>query len=151
MSPQEGKMDSLDMQIIKNIEKEGRISHEELSKRLNLSRPAIHNRVTKLEEQGIISGYKATINWVKLGYTTYAMISLRVRTTNYDVLLEQLKNLEIPSLVIEECHIVTGTWCILMKVRCISPLGLKALQDELHKIECIKESSTSLILSSLYD
>lgn len=144
-------MDSLDMQIIKNIEKEGRISHEELSKRLNLSRPAIHNRVTKLEEQGIISGYKATINWVKLGYTTYAMISLRVRTTNYDVLLEQLKNLEIPSLVIEECHIVTGTWCILMKVRCISPLGLKALQDELHKIECIKESSTSLILSSLYD
>ncbi|MDF2949985.1 MAG: transcriptional regulator [Sedimentibacter sp.] len=144
-------MDSLDMQIIKNIEKEGRISHEELSKRLNLSRPAIHNRVTKLEEQGIISGYKATINWVKLGYTTYAMISLRVRTTNYDVLLEQLKNLEIPSLVIEECHIVTGTWCILMKVRCITPIGLKALQDELHKIECIKESSTSLILSSLYD
>jgi Lrp/AsnC family leucine-responsive transcriptional regulator len=151
MSIQEGKMDSLDMQIIKNIEKEGRISHEELSKRLNLSRPAIHNRVTKLEEQGIISGYKATINWVKLGYTTYAMISLRVRTTNYDVLLEQLKNLEIPSLVIEECHIVTGTWCILMKVRCITPIGLKALQDELHKIECIKESSTSLILSSLYD
>ena len=63
-------MDSLDMQIIKNIEKEGRISHEELSKRLNLSRPAIHNRVTKLEEQGIISGYKAAISWVKLGYTT---------------------------------------------------------------------------------
>ncbi len=144
-------MDSLDMQIIKNIEKEGRISHEELSKRLNLSRPAIHNRVTKLEEQGIISGYKATINWFKLGYTTSAMISLRVRTTNYDKLLEQLKTLEILDLVIEECHIVTGTWCILMKVRCKNPLGLKALQDELHKIESIKESSTSLVLSSLYD
>lgn len=144
-------MDSLDMQIIANIEKEGRISHEELSKRLNLSRPAIHNRVTKLEEQGIISGYSATINWSKLGYTTYAMISLRVRTTNYDKLLEQLKRLEIVDLVIEECHILTGTWCILMKVRCISPLGLKALQDELHKIESIKESSTSLILSSLYE
>ncbi len=144
-------MDSLDMQIIENIEKEGRISHEELSKRLNLSRPAIHNRVTKLEDQGIISGYKATINWFKLGYTTNALISLRVRTTNYDKLLEQLKRLEIPDLVIEECHILTGTWCILMKVRCISPLGLKALQDELHKIDYIKESSTSLILSSLYD
>ncbi len=144
-------MDSLDMQIIKNIEKEGRISHEELSKRLNLSRPAIHNRVTKLEEQGIISGYKAAISWVKLGYTTNAMISLKVRTTSYDKLLEQLKRLEIQDLVIEECHIVTGTWCILMKVRCISPLGLKVLQDELHKIDSIKESSTSLILSSLYD
>lgn len=144
-------MDSIDMQIIETIEKEGRISHEELSKRLNLSRPAIHNRVTKLEEHGIISGYKATINWAKLGYTTYALISLKVRTTNYDVLLEQLKKLKIQDLVIEECHIVTGTWCILMKVRCLSPLGLKALQDELHKIECIKESSTSLILSSLYD
>jgi len=66
-------MDSLDMQIIECIEKEGRISHEELSKRLNLSRPAIHNRINKLEEQEIISGYKATINWLKLGYTTNAL------------------------------------------------------------------------------
>ncbi|HBC31813.1 MAG TPA: Lrp/AsnC family transcriptional regulator, partial [Clostridiales bacterium] len=56
-------MDFLDMQIIKSIEKEGRISHEELSKRLNLSRPAIHNRVAKLEDQGIITGYKAIIDW----------------------------------------------------------------------------------------
>lgn len=144
-------MDFLDMQIINNIEKEGRISHEELSKRLNLSRPAIHNRVTKLEEQGIITGYKATINWSKLGFTTYAIISLRVRTSDYDKLLDKLKNLVIPDLVIEECHIVTGTWCIVMKVRCNTPLGLKAIQDELHKIDCIRESSTSLILSSLND
>ncbi|MFA9423676.1 MAG: Lrp/AsnC family transcriptional regulator [Sedimentibacter sp.] len=144
-------MDSLDLQIIKNIEKEGRISHEELSKRLNLSRPAIHNRVTKLEENGVISGYKATIDWLKLGYTTNAIISLRVRTTDYDELLLQLKNLELPNLVIEECHIVTGTWCILMKVRCTTPFELKAIQDELHKIEAIKESSTSLMLSSIYN
>ncbi len=144
-------MDSLDMQILQNIEKEGRISHEELSKRLNLSRPAIHNRVTKLEEQGVISGYRTKIEWFKLGYTTNALISLRVRTTNYDKLLEQLKMLEINNLVIEECHIVTGTWCIIMKVRCKTPLELKALQDQLHTIDSIKESSTSLILSSLYD
>ena len=144
-------MDFLDMQIIKHLEKEGRISHEELSKRLNLSRPAIHNRVAKLEDQGIITGYKAMIDWSKLGFTTYAIISLRVRTADYDKLLEQLKNLAIPDVVIEECHIVTGTWCILMKVRCSAPSGLKAIQDELHKIECIRESSTSLILSSLYD
>lgn len=144
-------MDSLDLEIIKNIEKEGRISHEELSKRLNLSRPAIHNRVNKLEEQGIISGYRANIDWVKLGYTTNALISLRVRTTNYDNLLRVLKQLHVPNLVVEECHIVTGTWCIMMKVRCTSPLELKSLQDEMYKIDCIKESSTSLILSSLYD
>lgn len=144
-------MDFLDLQIIKNMEKEGRISHEKLSKRLNLSRPAIHNRVAKLEDQGIIAGYKAVIDWTKLGYTTYAIISLRVRTDDYDRLLKQLKNLIIPDLVIEECHIVTGTWCILMKVRCMAPAGLKAIQDELHKIDCIRESSTSLILSSIYD
>lgn len=144
-------MDSLDMQIIECIEKEGRISHEELSKRLNLSRPAIHNRINKLEEQEIISGYKATINWLKLGYTTNAFVSLRVRTTNYDDLLLQLKNLKIENLVIEECHILTGTWCIIIKVRSITPFQIKALQDELYKIDSIKESSTSLILSSLYN
>lgn len=144
-------MDSLDMQIINNIEKEGRISHEELSKRLNLSRPAIHNRVNKLEEQGIIAGYKATIDWVKLGYVTNALVSLRVRTSNYDSMLRKLKKLQIPNLVIEECHIVTGTWCIIMKIRCTTPFELKVLQDELYKVDGIKESSTVLILSSLYD
>jgi len=144
-------MDSLDLQIIKNIENEGRISHEELSKRLNLSRPAIHNRVNKLEELGIISGYKATIDWVKLGYVTNALVSLRVRTSNYDSMLIKLKKMQIPNLVIEECHIVTGTWCIIMKVRCTTPLELKALQDELYKIDGVKESSTVLILASLYD
>jgi Lrp/AsnC family leucine-responsive transcriptional regulator len=66
-------------------------------------------------------------------------------------MLIELKKLEIPKLVIEECHIVTGTWCIMMKVRCTTPLELKALQDELYKVDGIKESSTSLILSSLYD
>jgi len=144
-------MDSLDMQIINCIEKEGRISHEELSKRLNLSRPAIHNRVNKLEEQGIITGYKAKINWLKLGYVTNALVSLRVRTTNYDKMLIELKKLKIPNLVIEECHIVTGTWCILMKIRSTTPLELKSLQDELYRIEGVKESSTVLILSSLYE
>ena len=144
-------MDSLDMQIIKNIEKEGRISHEELSKRLNLSRPAIHNRVNKLEEQGIISGYKATINWVELGYVTNALVSLRVRTSNYDNMLKKLIKLQIPNLVIEECHLVTGTWCIIMKIRCTTPFELKVLQDELYKVDGIKESSTVLILTSLYD
>ena len=144
-------MDSLDMEIIKNIEKEGRISHEELSKRLNLSRPAIHNRVNKLEEQGIISGYKATINWVELGYVTNALVSLRVRTSNYDNMLKKLIKLQIPNLVIEECHLVTGTWCIIMKIRCTTPFELKVLQDELYKVDGIKESSTVLILTSLYD
>lgn len=144
-------MDSIDMQIINNIEKEGRISHEELSKRLNLSRPAIHNRVNKLEELGIITGYKATIDWIKLGYMTNALVSLRVRTTNYDKMLLELKQLDIPNLVVEECHIVTGTWCILMKIRATTPLELKTLQDELYRIDGVKESSTVLILSSLYD
>jgi len=104
-----------------------------------------------LEELGIISGYKATIDWVKLGYVTNALVSLRVRTSNYDSLLITLKKMQIPDLVIEECHIFTGTWCIIMKIRCTTPLELKVLQDELYKIFVVKESSTVLILASLYD
>ena len=144
-------MDSLDMRIIKILEKEGRISHEELSKRLNLSRPAIHNRVSKLEDQNIISGYRATINWGALGYTTNALVSLKVQTTDYDGMLLKLKRLDIDDLIIEECHIVTGTWCILMKIRSKTPFELKVLHDTLFKIDGVKESSTVLILSSLYD
>lgn len=142
-------MDSLDIQIIEIIEKEGRISHEELSKRLNLSRPAIHNRVNKLETHGIITGYKATIDWQKIGYTTNAMISLRARTTNYDELLLMLKNIKIDSLIVSECYMITGTWCILMIVKCKTANELKVLQDKLYHIDSITESSITLILSAI--
>lgn len=58
-------MDDIDIKILNILENNGRMSHEEISKMLNMSRPAVHQRVSKLEKSGIIKGYNAVIDWSK--------------------------------------------------------------------------------------
>ncbi len=110
-------MDNLDKQILNILQKNGRITHEEISKKLNMSRPAIHQRIAKLEQQGIIEGYRTKINWNKLGYSISAYISLKVKTTDFYKLMNDINNIKIENVIIEECHRATGEWCILNILR----------------------------------
>ena len=142
-------MDILDKQILNILHKNGRITHEEISKQLNMSRPAIHQRISKLEQQGIIEGYRTKINWSKLGYSISAYISLKVKTTDFYKLMNDIVNIKIENVVIEECHRATGTWCIILKVRTLTPDYITKLHDRLLKNECIIDSSTVLLLSSI--
>ncbi len=70
-------MDEIDMQILKILQDDGRASHEEIGRRLNLSRPTIHQRVKKLETEGVIKKYRALIDWQKLGQTTNVFILVK--------------------------------------------------------------------------
>ena len=67
-------MDDIDIQILRMLERDGRASHEEIGRQLNLSRPTIHQRVKKLEAEGVIKRYKAMIDWSKLGQTINVFI-----------------------------------------------------------------------------
>ena len=58
-------MDEMDIKILRLLGNNGRMSHEEIGKRLNISRPAIHQEVSRLEQSGIIKGYNTEINWIK--------------------------------------------------------------------------------------
>lgn len=142
-------MDNLDRQIISILEKNGRITHEEISKKLNMSRPAIHQRISKLEQQGIIEGYRTKINWNKLGYNITAIISLKVKTNDFYKLMNDIINIKIENVIIEECHRATGEWCIILKIRTLTPDYITKLHDRLLKNECIVDTSTVLLLSSI--
>ncbi|MDR7317239.1 winged helix-turn-helix transcriptional regulator [Brevibacillus nitrificans] len=54
-------MDDVDLRILELLEENGRLSHEEISKLLHISRPAVHQRVGKLEKSGVIKGYRSII------------------------------------------------------------------------------------------
>ena len=60
-------MDALDREVISFLRLNGRMSHEQISQQVNLSRPAVHERIKRLEEQGIIRGYQALVDWSALG------------------------------------------------------------------------------------
>ena len=140
-------VDEMDFKIIELLEHNGRISHEEIGKKLNISRPAIHKRVNTLEENGIILGYNTKIDWSKTGQVIKAFISVNVRTNDFNKILSKISNIHIDGLVIEECYRVTGQWCIILKIRSSFTDQITSLHDELLKIEGMLDTSTVLILS----
>ncbi len=140
-------MDDLDMKILELLENNGRMSHEEIGKRLNMSRPAIHQRISKLEQNEIIKGYNTAINWSKAGQSIRAIVLINVKTSDFNKIMEQVVNLKIEGLTIEKCYRITGQWCIMLKIRASLTDQITMLHDELLKIEGMLETFTMLILS----
>lgn len=142
-------MDNLDIQILELLEKNGRMTHEEIGRRLHISRPAIHQRVAKLEQNNIIESYHANINWDKLGQVISAVIFVNVRTLDFNQTMKQILDLSIEGLTIEECYRITGQWCLMLKVRAELTDQLTLLHDELLKMEGMQDTFTMLILSKM--
>jgi len=140
-------VDDIDIKILRVLEKEGRITHEEISKRLNLSRPAIYQRVTKLEQTGVIKGYKTDIEWSKAGQPLRALVFISVKTSDFNSLMDEIVSLDIKGLDIEECLRITGQWCIMLRIRAEETAQITLLHDEVLKIQGVTETFTMLILS----
>ncbi|WP_062047383.1 Lrp/AsnC family transcriptional regulator [Bacillus sp. JCM 19034] len=103
-------MDDINRRILDALQEEGRISMTELGKKISLSVPAVTERVKKLEDQGIIEGYKAIINPVKINKTVKAFVL--VKTHKCTAFREFCK--EHPNVI--ECHRLTGEYSYLVKV-----------------------------------
>jgi len=140
-------MNEIDIKILELLENNGRLSHEEIGKRLNMSRPAIHQRVSKLEQNNTIKSYNTEINWSKAGQGISAFIFINVRTSDFNGIMEQVINLKIEGLTIEKCYRITGQWCIMLKIRASLTEQITLLHDELLKINGMLDTFTMLILS----
>lgn len=140
-------MDDIDRGILELLENNGRLSHEEIGKRLNMSRPAIHQRVSKLEQNKTIKGYNSEIDWSKAGQGISAFIFINVRTSDFNGIMDQVINLKVEGLTIEKCYRITGQWCILLKIRASLTEQITLLHDELLKINGMLDTFTMLILS----
>ncbi|MHA6533187.1 Lrp/AsnC family transcriptional regulator [Paenibacillus sp. BAC0078] len=144
-------MDELDIKILKLLEENGRLSHEEIGKLLHISRPSVHQRVGKLEKNGVIKGYKGIVDWGKLDQKIKVMISVKVVSQSFKETAGKIIGLQIPGVTIIECQRLAGEWCMLLKVRVSSPEQLTLLLDEILRIPDIKETSTTFILSTIYE
>ncbi len=144
-------MDVLDEQIVSLLRANGRLSREEIARQVNLSRPAIHERMKRLEEEGVIRGYTAEVDWNALGKPLTAFISIRTagascNDTGYAVLA-----LGDRDSVVQECHRVTGEWCLLVKAHVASPLALQELLDRIRLVPGVQGTMTSIALSALHE
>ena len=133
------KLDPTDVAIIEIVQEDGRIGISELGRRVGLSQPATSERVKRLEERGIVAGYRAVIDPAALGLGTMAMI--RLRTTHEHIQTCLKKFAEMPQVL--EVLRVTGEDCFLVKVVVPSPPDLESIVDAIGRYGAV---TTNVVL-----
>ena len=135
-------MDITDYRIIEILQNDGRISMKDLGKMVGLTSPAVSERVKRLEESGVIEGYKAIVNPDSLGRIIKAFIHISLPSGSaYEQFLELAKKDDR----IVECHHITGDDCSLLKVIVKDMYELESVIDAIKKVGTTK---TSVILST---
>lgn len=130
------KIDEIDVLILKELEKDSRLSIRELSKRVNLSPPSVTERVRKLEDHGIIETYTIKINKKKLNLSIDCIIKITMRNGQYEKFKEFIKDYKRS----EWGYRIAGNGCFIIK------LSVKAL-DEIE--EFINEISSYAITETM--
>ena len=135
-------LDTINWKIIKALQENARISFAELGKVVHLSAPAVAERVKKLEESGVIQGYKPKLDLDKLGYPIVAQVQARVFLGKEPDFIDFVKSV---SGVIE-CNNVTGEKAFLLKVVASNMKELDQLLEDFSKL-C--ETNSMIVLSQI--
>jgi len=133
------ELDSKDWQLLEALQWDARLGYAELGRKVRLSAPAVAERVRRLEDTGVISGYRATINPRRLGYTISAMIRLRCDGTTCARIGSLVE--DIPEVL--ECRRLAGEDSALLHVVAMSISHLESVLDRLLKTGT---STTTLIV-----
>ena len=107
------KLDKLDKQILKMISEDARVPVLEVARTCNVSGAAIHQRIQKLTNMGVLKGSQFIIDPEKIGYETCAFIGLNLKNPEtFDEVVAQLE--KMPEVV--ECHYTTGNYDLFIKI-----------------------------------
>jgi Lrp/AsnC family leucine-responsive transcriptional regulator len=136
-------LDDLDWVILGALQADGRLSFNELSRRVHLSPPAVGERVRRLEQAGIITGYAAQVDATRAGQPLVAFIQLRCSLGS--CLLKTTSTQDYPEIV--EIHKLSGEYCTLMKVRAASLAHLEGL---IERLGTHGDMRTHIVLSTQY-
>ncbi len=138
-------LDEIDVKILEILQKEGRTKRNELAERVGLSLPAVSERLKKLEESGIITGYHARINHHLLGKDITAFIIATVDSSkHFSSFLEHAST--TPEVL--ECHAITGDGTHIIKVRTDNTAGLEKLLAKIQSWQGVAKTTTSVVLST---
>jgi Lrp/AsnC family leucine-responsive transcriptional regulator len=135
-------LDATDWAILTQVQRDGRIPFTELARRVNLSASATKERVRRLEEAEVITGYRAEVNLERTGYPVMAVVRLKYPGpgTRHEPLRRLLE--ERPEIL--ECLRTTGDDCYVLKVAATSTAHLEEIVDELAEFG---STTTNLVLS----
>lgn len=142
-------LDKLDLQIIQYMMDDSMISYADLGKKLFVSGGTIHVRIKKLQEAGIVKGFRLNADLKKLGYDVIAFIGIYLKESSlYDSVAKELQKL--PEIV--RLNYTTGNYSMFAEIACRDIVQLKnVLHDELQKIKGIERTETFISLEESFN
>ena len=134
-------IDAIDRKILKELQEDARTSYAELGRRVGLTTPAVIERVRKLEDAAIITGYRADIDTAKVGLPITAFIRMSITGVDYSHIIDVVQG----STEVLECHRGTGGDSFIMKVAVAS---VEHLQEVIDRLVPYGITTTTIVLSS---
>lgn len=134
-------LDDIDRKILQELQSDARTSFAELGRRVGLTTPAVIERVRKLEDAGVIVGYRAEIDTTKVGRPITAFIRMSITGVDYSHIIEVAEE----SNEVLECHRGTGGDSFIMKVAVAS---VEHLQEVIDRLTPYGITTTTIVLSS---
>jgi len=140
-------MEDTDLQILRLLARDGRMSFTDLGRATGLSTSAIHQRVRRLEQRGVIRGYAAVVDADAVGLPLTAFVSVTpLDPAAPDDVPERLSGLP----EIEACHSVAGDENYILKVRVSTPGELEALLSRIRSQAGVS-THTTIVLSTPFE
>jgi Lrp/AsnC family leucine-responsive transcriptional regulator len=137
-------IDQINWKILDALQENARQSFTEIGRKVGLTSPAVAERVKKMEDQGVIKGYKAQVSYHKTGHQLKAVITLRAFMGRLKPFLEKVKDFR----EVINCYRITGNENIIMEVVLYDQSHLEEFID---KLITYGETKTHIILSNVVD
>jgi Lrp/AsnC family transcriptional regulator, leucine-responsive regulatory protein len=134
-------LDSINRRLLHELQTDARVTMAELGRRINLSAPAVAERIQRLERAGVITAYRAEVDPKAIGFPIAAVVRVRPTTRQLQKIPELAR--EIPEVV--DCHRITGEDCFFVKLHLRSMDDLEGILD---RFIVLGQTTTSIIHSS---
>ncbi|MGO0987265.1 Lrp/AsnC family transcriptional regulator [Clostridioides difficile] len=140
-------IDEIDLKIINSLKKNSRASTSEISRQVNLSIPAVSERIKKIEQSNIIQKYTIQINREKTKYKLLAFVFIN---TDLSKSIDEFKKIMLEYDTVLECHHISGEYDYLIKVLAEDTNELeKFISITLKEIRGIQKANTTIVLSTI--
>lgn len=141
-------LDRIDLTILDTLQKDGRISNNDLAKKINLSASPCLDRVRRLEKEGYIERYRAVLNSIKLNYGMSAFIQVTLDRTTSDV-FEKFKVEVVKIKEVVECHMIAGGFDYLLKLRFSNMDAYREVLGKIVELPAVSQTHTYVVTENV--
>jgi Lrp/AsnC family leucine-responsive transcriptional regulator len=144
------ELDTTDRRILRILSQDGRSSYQSIADEIGLSRPAIMERVKRLEEAGYIRGYRVQLDRAKVGLPVTAFVAVRYGSSDYVGDEPRMREMEKHPGVLE-CHHIAGDDCYILKVVAEDLEGVQTILRDLRGPNTQMNTRTTIVLSTVFE